>query len=118
MLAAAAHVREVAPLRHGQQARLVRPVLEHATLPAQLVDAVVGQPAEPRGERQPVRPVDRRDRVDLHHAEPLDRRLDLGHRRRPRAGREALAVDGDAPRGRRAQLEHGPSHFRRSGSRW
>ena len=49
--------------------------------------------ADARGEREPVRAVDGRDRVELHRREPADRLLDVGVARAPVAAGEALRPD-------------------------
>ncbi len=97
-------VREVhhAPLEErvvldGQQACLVRPVLEDPALAEQPRDRAARVEAEPRRQRQPVRAVDRRDRVELHGRESTDLGGDVRPSRRPRPCRVAVVRDDVAP---------------------
>ncbi len=60
------------PVADRHQAGLVRPVLEHAALPEQLRDGAAGIAADAAGQGDPVAALDRRDRVQLHAAQPVD----------------------------------------------
>ena len=89
---------------HRQQARLVSPVLEHATRAQQAIVGELGELAAAACEHEPVRAIDGRDRVDLDAAETLDRLDQLVHRRGSTAGGEPLRADQQAPGLADAQL--------------
>ena len=85
---------EVRPELDREEARLVRPVLEHAAGGQQPPDSsALGVRADAARQREPVRPVDRRDRVELDRAEPADRFLDLTCLRAAEARRDTPCVD-------------------------
>ena len=90
---------EVGPELDRQQRRLVRPVLEDPPLTEQPRDRVARVGADAHAERQPVRAVDRRDRVELHRRQPADRRLDVCLVAAPKPHREPLASDDEPPHG-------------------
>ena len=90
-----------------QQARLVRPVLEAAALAEQPRDVGLVVRADPRRERDPVRAIDRRDRVELHRLQPADRGRDVVGAGAAEARRVALVRDDVAPQRRDAHRGHG-----------
>ena len=96
---------EERPLLDGQQAGLVGPVLEQPPVGQQRRRRPARHGADTRGEHEPVRAVDRRDRVELDAGEPPHR---LGHvvgPAAPESRREPLVRDDVAPQG-------GTSHHR------
>ena len=91
------HGAEVRPQLDREQARLVGPVLEDPPLAQQAVHRVAGNHADPRRQRQAVRAIDGRDRVELNCRQPANRRLDLGARRAPEPRGESLPGDDESP---------------------
>ena len=73
-----------------QQAGLVCPVLEDSPRGEQARDDLLLEAAYACCERDAVRPVDGRDRIELNGAEPTDLSRDLACPRPPCAGRVAL----------------------------
>ena len=109
---------EVGPELDRKQRRLVRPVLEDPPLAEQLRDRVARVGADPRAERQPVRAIDCRDRVELHRGQPADRRLDVGRVAAPEPPGETLTCDdepthGSERNGHHVSLEIGPRSVER-----
>ena len=74
----------------------MRPVLEDPALAQEPRDRALRVVADPRRERQPVRAADGRDRVELHAAEPVDGRGDVGGTR-PAEPRRVALVGNDVP---------------------
>ena len=74
----------------------------------QLLQLRLGVRADAARQREPVRAVDRRDRVELHRAEPADRSLDLACRRAAEARRVPLRRHGEPPD--RGQADGGGRH--------
>ncbi len=99
------HAPEVGVELDRDQRRLVRPVLEDPARREQPGDGVARIGADPCAQRQPVRPLDGGDRVELHGRQPPDRRLDLGGGCAARPLREPLLRD-DVP----AQRPQGDGH--------
>jgi hypothetical protein len=73
------------------------PVLEDLPAAEQPQQRILRIAADPRRQRQPVRPVDGRDGIELNRAEPPYRRLDFARQRTPEPRREALRVDDQPP---------------------
>jgi hypothetical protein len=97
------------------EASLVRPVLEDPAAPEQAGDGRLRVGAYPRGQRQPVGTVDRRDRIELHGAEPADRRLDVGGSASPEPRRIALVGNEIPPQLRKGDRLHCPGQRPRTG---
>ena len=75
------HLRhEERPVLDRHEARLVGPVLEQPAPREQARHGARRERADARAEREPVRAVDGRDRVELHAREPPDRLLHLARR--------------------------------------
>ena len=96
MAAALHHSAKVRPQLDRQQRRLVRPVLEDPPLAKQALDRPVRDGSDARRQRQPVRAIDGRDRVELHRRQAPDRRLDLD-RPSPSEPRRELLLRHDEP---------------------
>ena len=88
---------EVRPELDGEEAGLVRPVLEDSAGDEELLKLLLRVRADAARERQPMRPVHSRDRVELHRAEPADRVLHLSRPRAAEAWGVPLRRDGVPP---------------------
>ncbi len=90
------HGAEMRPQLDRQQRGFVRPVLEDAPCAQQRGHGVVAERSDPRPDRQPVRAIDRGDRIELHRRQPADHLLDVavGGAAKPR--RVTLAADDEA----------------------
>ena len=97
---------EERPILDGQEAGLVRPVLEDSALLEEPRDHSLAIDADARGQRDPMAALDGRDRVELDAGDPVDRLLDLACRRRPPARGVALRVDNEAAEGRESDRAH------------
>ena len=87
----------VRPELDGEEAGLVRPVLEDAAGGEQALQLLLGEGADAARQRETVRAVDRRDRVELHRAEPANRVLDVAGPRAAEARRVRLRRHGEPP---------------------
>src|SRR5438105_13422024 len=85
----------VRPQLDGEETGLVRPVLEDAAGGEQLLQLRFGVCADAARQRQPVRAVYRRDRVELHRAETADGRFDVAGRRAADAAGVSLRRHGE-----------------------
>ena len=81
----------------GHETCLVRPVLEDPALAEQPRDGAGLVPAEPRGEREPVSAIDRRDGVELHGRQPPDLARHVRGLRRPCPRRVSVVRDEESP---------------------
>jgi hypothetical protein len=75
----------------------VGPVLEDSPGSQELEDGLLRVAADAGGEREPMRAVDGRDRVELDRAQAADGRLDLAGLRAPIPRGEALRGDDQPP---------------------
>ena len=91
------HEVEVRPQLDRQQRRLVRPVLEDPSVGEEARDGLRREGADARADREPVRAIDGRDRVELHRRQPANRVLHVALGRAAESGCEALAPDDQAP---------------------
>ena len=87
----------VGPDLDGEEAGLVRPVLEDAPRGEQALQFRFVVCADAAREREPVRPVDRRDRVELDRPEPPDSTFDVAGSSVAEARRVALGGHHEPP---------------------
>ena len=97
---------EEAVVPDRKQARLVGPVLEDAPLAQQPCDGRLLVLTDSRGERDPVSPVDGRDRVELDGLKPPDLGGNRRRRRSPEPRCVALMCDDEPSKLRKSNRAH------------